>query len=86
MVSTVVKMRDQTSSAIAHGTHGLLVPIEMRPDISAALPAYRAGEAILHVGQPEIVGPLIGIDGDAVAAAIVNPWMSQNVKASVPNG
>jgi hypothetical protein len=56
---------------MAHGTHGLLVPIEIRPDISAALPAHRAGEAILDVGQPEIVGPSIGIDGDAVAAAMV---------------
>jgi len=39
--------------------------------VGAALAAGGAGETILNVGQAKVIGPLIGIDGDAVAAAVV---------------
>jgi hypothetical protein len=45
--------------------------LKIRPHICAALAAYRADETMLYVGQPKVIRPLIGADGDAVAAAIV---------------
>jgi hypothetical protein len=38
--------------------------MEIRPHVGAALPACRADEPGLNVGQAKIIGPLIGIDGD----------------------
>jgi len=35
----------------------LPVPVEIRPHIRAALAAYPAGEALLDIGQPGIIGP-----------------------------
>jgi hypothetical protein len=36
------------------------VPIEIRPQVGAALAADRANEPMLNVGQPKVIGPLIG--------------------------
>ena len=35
-------------------------PIEIRPHIGAALAADPANEPMLNVGQPKVIGPLIG--------------------------
>ena len=36
------------------------VPIEIRPQVGAALAADPANEPMLNVGQPKVIGPLIG--------------------------
>jgi hypothetical protein len=41
------------------------------PAGAAALAADLADETMLYVGQAKVIGPLIGIDGDAVATAEV---------------
>jgi hypothetical protein len=41
---------------IAHDTHGLLVPVEIRPHVCAALASGLAHKAGLDIGQPDIIG------------------------------
>jgi len=45
--------------------------MEVRPDVSASLLAYLAGEPGLYVRQPNIVGPPIAADRDVMAAPII---------------
>jgi hypothetical protein len=47
------------------------VPIEIRPYVCATLAAHHADETTFYVGQPKVIGPLIGTRGDAVAAAVI---------------
>jgi hypothetical protein len=47
------------------------VPIEIRPYVRAALAADPTGEALLDIGQPDIIGPGIAADRDGVATAVV---------------
>lgn len=42
-----------------------------RPDIGAATAARLTDEARFDVGEPDIVGPLVGADLDRVAATVV---------------
>jgi hypothetical protein len=57
--------------AIAHSRYGLLVPMKVRPDVSASLAAAFADEAGLNIGEPDVVRPLVRADRDRVAAVIV---------------
>jgi len=47
------------------------VPVEIRPDVSAAIAAGGARETISKIRQPHVVRPLIGADPDPVRALIV---------------
>jgi len=38
---------------------------------NAQMAADRAGEALLDVGQPEIIEPVVGADGDRMRASVV---------------
>ena len=49
----------------------LLVPVEIRLHVCAAMAAGPADKAGLDIGQPKIIRPGIGTDGDRVAAAVV---------------
>jgi hypothetical protein len=59
------------TSAIAHDAHLLVVPNEIRPHVGTVLAASLADKAIFNIGQPQVIGPLIGADRDAVTATIV---------------
>jgi len=48
--------------AKAHHLDGLPVPIEIRPHIGAALAAGSASKSGLDIREPDIVGPIIGIE------------------------
>ena len=52
--------------------------VKIRPHVGAALAADLAEETMLYVGQAKVIGPLIGADGDAVAAAIVRAHLVQS--------
>ena len=69
--------------AIAHHVSRLLVPIEIRPHIRAALATGRAGETVLDIRQPNVISPLVCHDGDRVAAAIVGAVHEQATHAHV---
>jgi len=56
---------------IAHHGPRLPVPVEIRPHVCTALAADPAGEALLDIGQPGIIGPRIAADRDGVATAVV---------------
>lgn len=45
--------------------------LKVGPHVSPALAARLAHEALLDVGEPEIVGPAVGGHGDGVAAPVV---------------
>jgi hypothetical protein len=60
--------RRSWQSAIPHRLDRLLVPIEIQSYVCAPLAAGRAGEAILDIGQPEIVRPRVRIHCDRMAA------------------
>jgi hypothetical protein len=72
----------------------LPVPVEIRPHVGAALAAGLADETMLYVGQAKVIGPLIGADRDAVAAAIVDAMhqdtprnsATHSTSAPAPNG
>ena len=53
-------------------------PPEIRPHVCTALPADAAGEALLDVGQPQVIGPRIGADPNRVAAAVVGAVNEQS--------
>jgi hypothetical protein len=38
------------------------VPIEVRPDVDATVPAGPTGELRLEIRQPDIIRPLAGVD------------------------
>src|SRR6516164_1077053 len=46
-------------------------PVEIRPYVCTALAADPAGEALLDIGQPGIIGPRIAADRDGAATAVV---------------
>ena len=43
----------------------------IRPNVGTALPAGGADEARFDIGQPDVIGPAIGINGRRVAATMV---------------
>jgi hypothetical protein len=47
---------------IAHDTHGLLVPVEIRAHIGTALAAGPTDKPRLNVRQPKIIRPRIAAD------------------------
>jgi hypothetical protein len=49
----------------------LLLCTEVRSHIGTALSARLASEAILEIGKPDIVAPLIGVDRFRMATAII---------------
>ena len=72
-------------SSIPHRRDRLLIPIEIRPDIGAALAAGRADKARLDVGEPDIIGPAVTAHGDKVAAFEVGAIDQQPAQAHVPH-
>ena len=50
-----------------HRGSRLPVPVEVPPDVGAALAAGLANELRLDVGQPDIIGPAVAAHGDRVA-------------------
>ena len=50
---------------------------EIRPHVGTALAADLADETMLYVGHAKVIGPLIGADGERVAAAIVRARLVQ---------
>src|SRR3974390_1912720 len=56
---------------IAHHFDRLLVPIELRPHISATMAAGATDEPRLNVGQPGIVRPVVAVDRNRMAAVMV---------------
>src|SRR5262249_28281468 len=62
-----------TSVPVAHHpTNGAFdVPIEVRPDIRAALAAGGTDEPRLNIRQSHVVRPVVGIHGDGMAALVV---------------
>jgi hypothetical protein len=69
--------------AITHRLDGLLVAIELRPHVSAAMATGSADEPRLNVGQPEIIGPAVAADRKRMAAAIVGAVDQQPTNALV---
>jgi hypothetical protein len=64
-------MDENSSSPISHRLHRLLIPIEVRPNVGAALAAGRADETWLKIGQPHVVRPSIAAYRDQVAAFVI---------------
>jgi ABC-type nitrate/sulfonate/bicarbonate transport system substrate-binding protein len=56
------------ASPIAHHPSGLLIPVEVRPDICAALAARAADEAWFAVGH---VGPSVAADRRRMRTVVV---------------
>jgi hypothetical protein len=50
---------------------GLLLPVEIRANVSAPLAACLASEPGLQIGQPNIIGPSVAADGCPMAAVII---------------
>jgi hypothetical protein len=59
----------------------LQVPIEIRSDVGSARAAGGAGEPAFEIGQPHIVGPLVGADPDPVRALVVGAIDQQAANA-----
>ena len=57
--------------SIAPGERRWLIPVKVRPDISAALGASRAEETILDIADPEIIRQLVSNHCYVVAASII---------------
>jgi hypothetical protein len=57
--------------------------LPLRPDLRAALAARQTDEALLDVGEPEIVGLLIGVNRDRMAAVKVDTVDEDAVDAGV---
>ena len=60
---------------------GLFFPMEVRPDVSASLPAYLAGEPGLYVRQPDVIGPSVAADRRPVRAVIIRAIDQQPANA-----
>jgi hypothetical protein len=56
-------------------------PVKIRPDVSVALAAGRAGETVLDIRQPNVIRPAIAADRDGVAAAVVGAMDEQPTHA-----
>jgi hypothetical protein len=54
--------------SIAHRGDRRLIPIEVRPDVRASLPAALANEPALKIGKPDVIRPSVRADRDRVAA------------------
>jgi hypothetical protein len=59
--------------------------MEVRADIRTLSAAGLASEPGLQIGQPYIVGPLVGADLDRVAAPIVGAIDQQPANAGLPH-
>lgn len=59
------------SLSVTHRRGDRLVPIAVWPDVGTAAATGPADEARFDVGQPHLVGPAIGAEGDAMTAAVV---------------
>ena len=57
--------------SVAPGERRWLIPVKVRPDISAALAASRPEETILDIADPEIIRPLVSNHCYVVAASII---------------
>ena len=49
----------------------LMFPIEIRSEFGALKAARLADEQRLEIGEPDVIGPLIGGDFDVVAALVI---------------
>ena len=67
-----------THSAIAHAAGRLTVPIEIRPDIGAALAAGVADKPRLQIGQADVIRPRVGAELLPMRAAQVG-WKNAPV-------
>jgi hypothetical protein len=56
-------------------------PMEIQPDVRAFAPTGLTGEARLHVGQPEIIRPLVAADRDPVTIVIIAAIDQQSANA-----
>ena len=65
--------------------HTRLVPMEVGPDVGAALAAGLADEPIFDVGEPDIVRPLIATDRDGVAALVIRAINQDTANAGFPH-
>ena len=59
---------------------GLLLPVEIRADVSAS-PAVPADEQRFDVGKPDIIRPSVAADRDGVAAPIIGAIDQQTANA-----
>jgi hypothetical protein len=57
--------------AIANRSDGRLIPMEVRPDVGAALAAGPAHEARFQIGEPGVIRPRVRADRNRVAAMMV---------------
>ena len=64
-----------THSAIAHAAGRLTVPIEIRPDIGAALAAGVADKPRLQIGQADVIQPRVGAELLPMRAA--SSWLEE---------
>jgi hypothetical protein len=56
--------RRKVGSIFCLGLSLLQMPIKIRPLVGAALTRGRVGELVFQIGQPPVVGPLIGEHAD----------------------
>ena len=49
----------------------ILVPVKVRPDVGASLAAGFANEPCFQIGEPDVIKPLVCVDGRGVAALIL---------------
>jgi hypothetical protein len=63
--------RRESISSVTHRRDQRLIPVKIRPDVSAFLAARLAGKLGLNVRQPDVIRPLIAADRGRMAAAIM---------------
>src|ERR1700756_2998042 len=56
---------------IAHRRDRIFVPVKVRPNVGAFLAAGFAYEPRFHIGEPNVIRPLVCADGRGVVALIV---------------
>ena len=59
-------------SPVAHHRRRRFIPIEVRPHIRATMAAGATDETRFNVGQPEIIGPAVTVDGNRMAATVIS--------------
>src|ERR1700730_1992344 len=81
------KGRTETSGqghlAIAHRRNRRLVPMEVRPDVTAEPPTSLAGEQRFDIGEPDTIGPSVGADRGRMAATIIAAIDKQTAHAGI---
>jgi hypothetical protein len=60
----------QSILPIPHHADLFPAPIKIRPHVRAALAAHPAGEALLDIGQPDIIGPAVAADRDRYTSLV----------------